>query len=152
MINAGANVVWLLGATSVGLGAALTPAQASYVQVSCEVTPDYAIIWVDEVANAASRASLRFNVQFDPTGVVVRLPPQFYSPSWSQIQKVEMAYGSETSNSGELHLRIRDSAGLERTETIGTVRRSCWDRVRNYIRRQIEAKGISVHLSEAIAK
>jgi hypothetical protein len=59
-----------------------------------------------------------------------------------------MAYGNKTSDSGELRLRIRDSVtGSERMETVGTVRRSCGDRVRTYIRGQIEAKGISVRLA-----
>ena len=145
--------VVLLGGALLGLGTILVRASADYVQVSCEVTPAYAVIWIDSPAESARHAPLRFNVQFDPNGVVVRLPPQFYGPDWSQIEEIEMAYKGKLSESGELRLRIRDNpGGLDSVQTIGRVQRSCWNDVRSYIRGQVEAKGIAVRVSETITK
>lgn len=138
------------------IGAVATPSivRADYAQVSCDVDneSDSAIIWVDDASRVEKHPALNFNVEFFPSGVAVRLPPQFYAPDWTQVENIEMQYPDRESKLGLLQLRIHNIGGSMFIQTVGRVERSCWNAVKKYIRQHVESKGTTVHVSETIAK
>ena len=82
----------------------------------------------------------------------VRLPPQFYSPDWRQVDGIEMRYLDRESRSGVLQLRLHNTNGSAYVETVGRVQRSCWNAVKSYISGHIENKNTVIHMLETTAK
>jgi|SRR5581483_8035258 len=136
----------------IGIFAMPSLVHADYVQVSCEVDNKSAIIWVDEASKAQQHPPLQYNIEFEPSGVAVRLPPQFYAPDWTQVDDIEMRFHDRESTSGVLQLHVHNTNGRAYVETVGRVKRSCWNAVKSYIRGHIESKGTVVHMSETTAK
>jgi|GEM_PF-6409666 len=138
----------------IGIFAMPSFVRADYVQVACQINneSDYAVIAVDEASEAERHPSSKYNVQFDPAGVTVRLPPQFYAPDWTQVDDIEMRFHDRESTSGVLQLHLHNTNGRAYVETVGRVKRSCWNAVKSYIRGHIESKGTVVHMSETTVR
>ncbi|HLZ66163.1 MAG TPA: hypothetical protein VKQ29_08020 [Aliidongia sp.] len=140
----------------VGIGfiAMTTATHADYIQVSCEIDndSDYAAIWVEDDSKIERHPYLRYNIQFAPGGIAVRMLPQFYGQDWAELEDIEMRYDHRESEFGLLQLRLHDTGHPSFIQTVGRVKRPCWNAVKKYIREHIESKGTVVHISETTAK
>ena len=137
----------------IGILAITSLFHTDYAQVSCEIDneSDYAIIWVDEASKVVQHRPLQFSVQFDPKGLVVRLPPQYYAPDWTQVESIEMKYHDRNSKSGLLQLYLYDTDGSVYIERVEHVERPCWNSVKKYILEHVVSKGTVVRFSETRA-
>ncbi len=138
----------------IGIIAMPSLVHADYAQESCEISSesDYAVIWLDEASKVGQHRPLKYNVQFDPSGVTFRLPPEFYAPDWTQVDDIEMQFDDRESKSGLLRLHMHNTHGSAYVETVGRVQRSCWNDVKKYIHERVDRKGTIVYMSEATAK
>jgi hypothetical protein len=146
-------IIGIVAVSALGSAMAMSFDRATYVEESCEVDAgsDYAVISMDTVSAVGKHLPSRYNIQFDPKGIVLRFPPEFYAPDWTQIEDISMKYLNTRSGSGILAIRLHDIGGNPRLETIGSVKRSCWETVKKYIRTRVGGKGIQVRMSESIA-
>jgi hypothetical protein len=148
-------VNWLVGGTITltalaGLILASADVPSEFTSVGCDVTSEYATIWLKEQAHLADRTAHQFSIQFNSDGLVVRLPPTYYAPDWSQIDTVSMKFQSETAGSGRLNLRIHNvGEAVSYDQPVGTIQRGCWDSIRRYLHTNVEAKGIIIHWDES---
>jgi hypothetical protein len=63
------------------------------------------------------------------------LPPQYYSPDWKDIERIEfhpVNDGSDFRGYGKLSLRIREQGSLH-TQEIGTVQVSSWEAAKKFL-------------------
>jgi len=146
------SVMVSVAAVALSAFIALSFGQKKYAEVSCEINDksDYAVIWIDESALAQKKRPLKYNVQFDPAGVVFRLPSEFYAPEWPQIENLTMHYADSKADSGILQIQEHNVGGKSRLQMVGTVKRLCWNSVKRYIDTHVRSKGVAVHMSEIV--
>lgn len=122
--------------------------QPDYVQTSCDIDENHGVaIWMGQSSEIGKRTGN--DIEFQINGVVVNLSPIFHFEDWKDVELV-MEYSNNESNHGVLRLRHPQAPFWERTETIGTIQRSCWEAVKKYLGAQVRKKGIVVHVSEKL--
>jgi hypothetical protein len=139
-------VVISASVVAIGLLAVRLSVLAGYAQASCEVGNDSAVIWVDDLSRIRRHEALLYNVEFSRSGITVRLPPEYYAPDWTQVDSIEMKYRDRASPSGILQLHLHNTDGSAFVETVGNVKRSCWNSIKAFIRRHIETHGTAVRM------
>jgi len=122
-------------------GAVSTASQGheGYTQTSCEIIDNdlthSAAISVATPADIREGRALLYDVEFQPQGPLIRLPPQYYAPAWKDIDHIAMEYPSADADAGILSMRIKGIVG-EYKQPVGKVKRACWNSVRAYIERK----------------
>jgi hypothetical protein len=136
-----------------GIGAALALGQTRYIQTSCEINAEhnYAEIGMKKASAAGVASGREYDIQFGTDGLVVRFPPWYYAPRWSDTDII-FESPEKGAASGVLKLRTSGFFGRPEVKTIGVVKRPCWDAVAKYIRTDIAGSGITVHVSETNAR
>jgi hypothetical protein len=126
--------------------------ELKYVQSGCEIDDaHYAVIWMNEQSQVGKESARAYSLQFDPSGLVVRLPPFYYAPDWEGTAVI-VDYQSTDANAAILRLQVQSAFGIKSTQTIGLVQRDCWEKVKSYFQRNIVSKGIRVNLVEVVPK
>ncbi len=108
-------------------------------QTRCEIIDDtlshVAAISVATPSDISEGHEHLYDVEFQSDGPLIRLPPQYYAPYWSDVTDITMEYPSRSANEGTLSLKIKGATG-EYTQPIGKVQRACWKTIRSYIERK----------------
>ena len=134
----------------VALGASVLAIKFNgYRQVECDIDPAHgATIWMDE--KWAVKRDVRFNIDIQNAGIVMRFPPAYYGLDWEDIGAIVFRYSNNINPYGALSLRIKRSTGTTRVVEVGEVERDCWASIKDYLRSQIEARGRAVNVEEII--
>ena len=138
-------------ASFVCLVSGLCESRPDYSQISCEIdrTDDYAVIWFVKDSDRALPHPHRYSINFQPAGVVVRFPPEYFAPQWSNADLI-VSFPSTRSQSGVLRLRLHGTIPQSQLFTVGSVQRKCWNDIKKFIQVGIAAKGIAVHVTEIV--
>ncbi len=132
-------VIALVSLLACGAIAASPFEREEYVQTDCSIidndSTQSASISVETPSGIKEGHKFRYDIDFQPGGPVVRLPPEFYAPPWTDIKSITMEYPSRDADSGTLSLKLNGLAG-EYTQPVGKVQRACWKTIRSYIERK----------------
>jgi len=133
---------------SCGAIAASLFGREEYAQTRCDVDNEGAVIWMATPSDITGGRSFLYNIDFQFPGPVIRFPPQFYAPDWTDIDNITMEYPNRNADIGELSLSIRESNGSIYTQRIGLVKRDCWNKARRYVEQVLSVHGPVVRVIE----
>jgi len=109
-------------------------ASANLVQASCDINKDYVGIWFEGIDAIGTTKISEYSVNFTSPYITMNFAPGAYVLPWEWVEAISFQRSHRWDDAGRLNLRVRRPTGV-RTEQIGVVQQSCWNAVRDYVRR-----------------
>jgi hypothetical protein len=121
---------------------------SEFRQFSCELDNDYVVFTLRHTEDIWVVGAKSYSVNFQVGGPVIRLPPEYYSPNWSDVKDIKFERLADDPGYGRLSLRISGATGASYTQAVGIVQRACWEAAKQFI----VSRGIVAHFSETEAR
>lgn len=118
------------------------------MQYACEIVPSkYAFVEMVDSNKIGAAQAPPYNIQFDPEGMVVRFPPNYYGLHWEDAV-VALRFDGIVPTTVMMSLKLLENGKVREERPVGRIEASCWKQVTDFINEYVQKGGVKVRLEE----
>jgi len=121
-----------IAAVIISMSFSAATAEDELRQISCDQENGFPSIALRKTSEMNTAGARTYIVDFQQDGPVIRLPPEYYSPDWKDVEEITFSTIDNARAKGRLTLKIRSGSGAVYVQPIGIIERACWNATKSY--------------------